>query len=156
MQSADGEASVMFSIQMASWGGSCVTVAWHVEHIQAVYLNNDGRTGEGSERICSGEDTPPSLSVRFTDNSLHRYGPEGIQSARIRAQTQIAFALFLSLIGLPALETLRNSAERSRQFARLWIALALLVAAVGLVALVWPQVVPLPQALFADPSSFVF
>lgn len=65
-----GEASVHFATQqdMVLLAKGCVEVEWQVEQIQALYLNNSGKTGQGQEALCF-QVQRPSLRVVFVDDS---------------------------------------------------------------------------------------
>ncbi len=53
--------------------GSCVTVRWQVDYIQAVYIDDVAAVGAGFKRACVDETTTPVLRVQFRDNTALDY-----------------------------------------------------------------------------------
>ncbi len=55
--------------------GGCVTVAWEVSGVSAVYLNDQGVTGEGTRLLCAegGQVIFPLLRITTTDGTVRFY-----------------------------------------------------------------------------------
>ncbi len=49
--------------------GSCTTLVWNVQGVQAVYLNEQGVVGQGSQQVCPCSDTTYTLRVVYADNT---------------------------------------------------------------------------------------
>jgi hypothetical protein len=49
--------------------GKCTRLRWKVQNVQAVYLDDDGVVGEGSQEVCPCEDTTYILSVTLLDGA---------------------------------------------------------------------------------------
>ena len=52
---------------------ACYRVKWEVSGIEAVYLNDAGKIGEGEERLCYDEIASPELQVEFSDGTSQTY-----------------------------------------------------------------------------------
>jgi hypothetical protein len=49
--------------------GDCATLLWHVENVQAVFLDGKGVAGVGSKEVCPCEDTTYVLSITLLDGA---------------------------------------------------------------------------------------
>ena len=49
--------------------GTCTTIHWKTEHVQAVFFNGDGVSGTGSYQTCPCEDETHTLEVALLDGS---------------------------------------------------------------------------------------
>jgi hypothetical protein len=69
-----GEATVLFRSDIDSklFAVDCVNISWQVDQIQAVYLNDDGKGGNGEEVYCS-QIRQPTLRVQFRDETVKAY-----------------------------------------------------------------------------------
>src|SRR4051812_37816379 len=74
-QSGPDKAHVVFSADhgMVIAPGSCVTVRWQVDFIQAVYLNKNATVGQGVANLCVDEQSMPVLHVKYVDNTTADY-----------------------------------------------------------------------------------
>lgn len=70
-----GTATIDFSAdrRMVALPGGCVTVKWHVEHIQDVYINRTPTVGDGQKDVCVDRATMPALRVKFEDGTKRTY-----------------------------------------------------------------------------------
>ena len=70
-QTGPGGARIEFSADhgMVIAPGACVNVHWHVDHIAAVYINDDPTVGEGYRQLCGDDAAMPMLRVRFSDDT---------------------------------------------------------------------------------------
>jgi len=57
--------------------GECTRLHWHVEEVQAVYLNGSGVAGQGTQRVCPKQATAYNLRV------IHRDGNETVNTVFI-------------------------------------------------------------------------
>jgi hypothetical protein len=57
--------------------GECTNLHWHVEEVQAVYLNGTGVAGQGIQKVCPKETTAYTLRV------IHRDGHETINTVSL-------------------------------------------------------------------------
>jgi uncharacterized membrane protein len=67
-----GEATIHLSASRSEtlFPNDCVTVSRSVEHIRAIYLNGDGRTGTGQERFCRSR---ASFRIELPDGTEQTY-----------------------------------------------------------------------------------
>jgi len=74
------EAQINFTVQRA-WifsAADCVHLSWKLDHIQAMYINEEGQGGEGEIDRCFNTATtanPPQINLRvlLADGSTHEY-----------------------------------------------------------------------------------
>jgi hypothetical protein len=52
--------------------GSCISLHWHAENVQAVFFDGAGVVGDGSHQTCPCEDETHTLAVTLTDGSQER------------------------------------------------------------------------------------
>lgn len=123
--------------------GGCVTVRWQVDHIQAVYLNDQATVGQGFETVCLDGVTLPALRVEFTDNTSAEY----VLPVKILIYQPVTWLLVSAavLLGLAFLFTLlvrpAPAAEGTGGRPRSWVmtvfaGVGLLVVGLALTALV--------------------
>lgn len=70
----------------------CYNVVWDVQGIQAIYLNDSGKTGTEEETLCYADVTRPELRVVFEDNTEKTYS--------VRVEVLQSKPLFWGMIGL--------------------------------------------------------
>jgi hypothetical protein len=54
--------------------GSCTTLVWNVQGVNAIYLDGQGVVGQGSQQVCPCSDTTYTLRVVHADNSETTHG----------------------------------------------------------------------------------
>lgn len=127
--------------------GGCVTVAWEVSGVRAVYLNDQGVTGEGSRQMCAAEGAEeaivPILRI-VTAGGAERFYALEIPALAGRGEFWLALAAIVALAGAGAIGLSPALYARRRGI----IAGALLLAAAGIgVWLVWLFANPAPLAI---------
>ena len=70
-----GEAKVLFETpdSIIFSHTNCYRVRWQVEGVEAVYLNDQGKIGQGEQRLCYRYFDTPELRVVFSDDSHNTY-----------------------------------------------------------------------------------
>lgn len=111
----------------------CVTLRWQVEHIQAVYLNQEAQVGSGETYLC-GLPQQPMLDVTFQDG-----GKETYQLPVWALRDSPALVGLVSLAGIAALLNWRRLRAKPAQ-SMFFILLCIVVG--GL--FIW-QVIPLVE-----------
>ncbi len=77
---------------------ACVTVRWHVEYIEAVYIDGEPTIGDGQQIDCVDETTMPVLRVQFSDNTIVEYRLEiGFLSTQPSTWLLVVAVLLLAL-----------------------------------------------------------
>lgn len=54
----------------------CYTASWNVAGIESVYLNDNGKVGQGEQVLCFDDTLQPELKVELSDGSNHTYSFE--------------------------------------------------------------------------------
>lgn len=123
--------------------GGCVTVRWQVDHIQAVYLNDQAAVGQGFQVVCLDGTALPTLRVEFTDNTSAEYQlPVKIliyQPATwllISAAVLLGLAFLFTLLVRPAPAEEGNNGKPRSRVITVFAGIGLLVVGLALTALV--------------------
>jgi lysophospholipase L1-like esterase len=95
-QTGEGNAHIVFSADqgMLIAPGSCVTVRWQVDHIQAVHFDDQPAVGQGIEQVCTNDGKLPVLQIEFRDDTVQNY------QLRIRFLVERPLSWFLFSVGV--------------------------------------------------------
>lgn len=97
----DAEVTFRSSKGAVLFSGDCLTVSWEVENIVAVYLNNQGTVGQGTEVVCVYAEALPTLRITTQDGTDINYTlPVQILTVNPLVNLGILLAVILLLSGV--------------------------------------------------------